>query len=143
MQTLSPTGSFFVTLVTMAKDFDTWNKQKKNINGREHSPLFHEREVWWCSLGLNIGYEQDGGEIFERPVLVIKKFSKDILWILPLTNSHKQNQYYIKLATGTSSIVLSQLRLISAKRLERFLYKLPEDQFAGILIRLQGFFPRY
>ena len=71
----------------MQKDFDTWNLQKKQINNKHRRITFHEREIWWCSLGLNIGFEQDGKNyLYERPVLVIRKFNKHTLWILPLTS---------------------------------------------------------
>ncbi|MBU2219125.1 hypothetical protein KKG15_01365 [Patescibacteria group bacterium] len=40
------------------KDFDAWNIQKKKIHSRDEKILFHEREIWWCSLGVNIGFEQ-------------------------------------------------------------------------------------
>ena len=129
----------------MPKDFDNWNEQKKNIHARKADVMFHEREVWWCSLGVNVGFEQDGGEkFFERPVLVIKKFNRDVLWVLPLTRSQKRNLYYVPVTVGdeNSAVILSQLRLISSKRLQRYMHKLPQGQFREILRLLQQFFPR-
>jgi hypothetical protein len=41
------------------KDFDGWNKVKKFTEQRER-PLFHEKEIWWCLFGVNVGSEQDG-----------------------------------------------------------------------------------
>ena len=111
----------------------------------ENGKFFHEREVWWCSLGLNIGYEQDGtNELFERPVLVIKKFNRDVLWVLPLTRSDKKNRYYFPVTVGdaNSAVILSQLRLISSKRLERYMHKLSTSQFNEILRLVQQFFPK-
>ena len=60
------------------KDFDNWNKEKKILESTANETLvFHEREIWWCSIGLNVGDEQDGkNDYFERPVLVIRKFNK-------------------------------------------------------------------
>jgi hypothetical protein len=62
----------------MFKDFDEWNEEKKNFE--KYSPeslIFHEREIWWCSLGVNLGDEQDGkNNLFERPVLVVRKTSQ-------------------------------------------------------------------
>lgn len=127
----------------MSKDFDGWNEKKKYIHDREHVPFFHEREVWWCVLGLNIGYEQDGGEKFARPMLVVKKFNKDVLWALPLTTSEKRDRYYVPISGQEgSAVILSQLRLISSKRLERLMYKLPNGQFQAILDQVKQFFPR-
>ena len=44
----------------MKKDFGKWHKKKTKVNEAEGTALFHEREIWWCSLGANIGHEKDG-----------------------------------------------------------------------------------
>jgi hypothetical protein len=63
----------------MQKDFDGWNEQKKSIHVASHAPLYHEREIRWCHLGTNIGFEQDGtGEGRSRPVLILKGFSREV-----------------------------------------------------------------
>ena len=59
----------------MEKDFDKWNELKKKIDTREdieeNEIFIKNRQIWWCSIGLNVGSEQNGhGEVFERPVLV-------------------------------------------------------------------------
>jgi len=128
-----------------SKDFDKWNKQKKKLHASERQVLFHEREIWWCSLGINVGFEQDGAnELFERPILIVKKFNRNVLWILPLTRSDKKNRYYIPITVGgaNSAVILSQLRLISSKRLQRYMHKLPQGQFREIVRLVQLFFPR-
>lgn len=59
----------------MAKDFDGWNTKKKLAHAINKRPFFHEREIWYCALGVNVGFEQDGkGKDFLRPVIGIKKF---------------------------------------------------------------------
>src|SRR3989344_107985 len=129
----------------MPKDFDRWNEQKKIIHTSRGLKFFHEREIWWCSLGLNIGLEQDGtNELFERPVLIIKKFNRDVLWVLPLTRTSKQNRYYVPISVGdaNSVVILSQLRLISSKLLQRYMHKLPKGQFKKILDLAMDFFPK-
>ncbi len=128
----------------MEKDFDTWNGVKQHIHANGGDKFFHEREVWWCSLGVNVGFEQDGKhELFERPVLVIKKFNRHVLWVLPLTSSDKDNMYHYRITSGEtgSVVILSQLRLISSKRLQRLMFKLPKGQFAEIVSAVQRFFP--
>lgn len=58
----------------MQKDFDNWNKEKKNINTRKELIFYRQREIWWCALGINIGFEQDGSDIeYRRPVLILTK----------------------------------------------------------------------
>ena len=130
---------------SMPKDFDKWNQRKKKLHADEKDMFFHEREIWWCSIGVNVGYEQDGtSELFERPILIVKKFNRDVLWVLPLTRTDKKNRYYfpITIGEGNSVVVLSQLRLISSKRLQRRMHKLSREQFEKIVAGVQQFFPK-
>lgn len=130
----------------MEKDFDQWNIKKKNIHARSGNILFHEREIWWCSLGVNVGFEQDGkNDFFERPILVIKKFNKDVLWILPLTRSDKSNKYHYRIKQdeeNDSMVILSQLRLISSKRLLRKMRMITGKEFNEIIDRVKEFLPK-
>ncbi len=115
----------------------TWAKLKVRLHLKPERQLvyFDEREIWWTSLGANIGYEEDGkNDYFERPVLVLKKFNRHILWILPMTTKIKQGLYYYHLEYKGEkfSIILSQLRLISSKRLQRKIRMLSKVQFQEI-----------
>ena len=75
----------------MKKDFQKWHTKKTEIErSNDIRIFFHEREVWWCTIGSNVGFEQDGkGEKFARPVLIFKKFNKEIFWALPLSTKIK------------------------------------------------------
>ena len=105
------------------KEFDAWNSVKKQLHASETVPEFKEREVWWCSIGVNLGYEEEGkNKNFERPVLVIRKFNKWLFVGLPLTSQIKQNIFHFELPTYNgikSAVILSQARVLSAKRLVR------------------------
>jgi len=105
----------------MIKDFEIWNGRKILINQKEVRVYFHEREVWWSALGVNVGFEQDGkGVEFHRPVLVFKKFNNEVFWGIPLSTRIKKSKFYspIKLSDNVSRVgILSQLRLMDAKRL--------------------------
>ena len=80
----------------MEKDFDGWNEEKKATNNREDRLLYHEREVRWCRLGVNIGFEQDGtGGDHSRPVLILRGFSANVCLVVPLTTSTKKNPYHV------------------------------------------------
>lgn len=135
-----------ITKQQIEKDFDNWNIEKKKIHNKNEVVLFHEREIWWCALGANIGYEQDGkNKLFERPVLIIKKFNQDVLWVLPLTRSVKENKYYYRIEQGNernSMVVLSQLRLISSKRLLRKMRTISKREFDDIINKIKEFFPK-
>lgn len=43
------------------KDFDGWIKRKKEHHYRKTlPPMFKERDIWWVSVGVNVGFEEDG-----------------------------------------------------------------------------------
>ncbi|OIO29268.1 hypothetical protein COX93_01645 [Candidatus Nomurabacteria bacterium CG_4_10_14_0_2_um_filter_30_12] len=126
------------------KDFDSWNEKKKSIDQKEisESIFFNEREIWWGSLGLNIGYEQDGkNENFERPLLIVRKFNRSIVWVLPLTTIAKNNKFHYTLKSSGSIVILSQIRLLSTKRLLRLVETINENEFNEILTKTKELFP--
>src|SRR3989344_8787526 len=97
------------------KDYKIWHKIKGYLHNEKVRPFFHEGEVWFCSLGENVGSEQDGrGVNFLRPVVITRKFNSEVCWGLPLTKNPKEGPYYFsfKLNDVLSTAILSQLRLI-------------------------------
>ena len=87
------------------KDFDTWNALKKHIHQKRFLAFVHAREVWWCSLGLNVGTEQDGKHAaFERPVLILRKFNRGSVPIAPITSQLKRTPYHVRLPMTASSM---------------------------------------
>ena len=74
------------------KDFVNWHKVKKSIDEKEKRINFQIRDVFFCSIGENVGFEQDGrGEEFLRPVVVVKKFNNEVFLGVPLTHTNKKN----------------------------------------------------
>lgn len=121
------------------KDYIRWHEIKRHLEGLNRRINFREREIWWCSLGENLGAEQDGKhERFERPILVFRKFNRDLFWDLPLTSTRKKSQFYfpIEIHGIPRSIILSQVKTMSAKRLTRRLAKIHPRMFDSVI---QGF----
>lgn len=130
----------------MEKDFDSWNGIKKVVHNDSVARIFfHPRELWFAHLGANVGFEQDGrGEEFLRPLLVLRKFNNEVCWVLPLTKKQKANNpYYMTVrysgfpevegaALHSSVVILSQLRLVDAKRFRYKIGTVHEDEFAVI-----------
>lgn len=121
----------------MEKDFDKWNKKKKQTHSQEkYLPLYHERQVRWCTLGVNIGYEQDGtGEGFSRPVLILKGFSRHVCLVVPLTTSQKKNPYHVSIGIiegREASAIISQLRLVDTRRLYLQIHTVDGETFKRI-----------
>ncbi|KND51040.1 MAG: hypothetical protein AB202_01355 [Parcubacteria bacterium C7867-007] len=114
------------------KDFDTWNQQKKFLEKRSVHIFAHNREVWWCALGLNIGAEIDGkNSVFERPVLVLKVYNSLTLLVLPVTSKKHENSFHhpVQIRGKLSWVKLTQVRVISSKRLLRKIGSISEDDF--------------
>ncbi len=119
----------------MNKNFDNWNDQKKIINDKS-GPFCHEREIWWCSLGVNIGFEQDGSDLgYRRPILILKSLSKETCLIIPLTTSksiHKLRPSIGFVDGKEASALLSQMKVIDTKRLVRKIGNLDKEMFENI-----------
>ncbi|MDD2657328.1 MAG: type II toxin-antitoxin system PemK/MazF family toxin [Candidatus Pacebacteria bacterium] len=135
----------------MKKDYNIWTPIKKGLHNADNPRLFfHEREIWYCHLGENIGFEQDGGDdMFLRPIVIIRKFNNDILWGVPLTRTQKDMPFYfafkLQSETGTddekSVAVLSQIRLIDAKRLRRMIGYISAEDFVLLKKKLIALLP--
>ncbi|HEY4476399.1 MAG TPA: type II toxin-antitoxin system PemK/MazF family toxin [Candidatus Paceibacterota bacterium] len=125
------------------KVFDSWNSDKKLIHFSEASPpYFKEREIWWCALGVNVGVETDGkNDNFERPVLLLAGFNKEMAWVLPITSRSNKSRFYYPLEYEGQKqwIILSQIRTISTKRLLRKIRVLSEEEFGPIVNLIIGF----
>jgi mRNA interferase MazF len=119
----------------MRKDFDKWNKEKKQTNSRK-GRFYHEREIWWCSLGVNVGYEQDAhGLLFQRPVLVVKGLSVNTCIVIPLTTSGEAHLMRIslgKIGKKEAFAVISQLRVVDTRRFTERLHIVDKELFKNI-----------
>jgi mRNA interferase MazF len=120
----------------MAKQFDDWNILKKVIDNTSSLVGFSQREIWWCRIGVNVGFEEDGkSQQFSRPVLVLRKFNKHFFLGIPLATSVKRNNPYYHVFTFQGqdiSALLSQTRPYDAKRLTDRIGQVPEQTFGEI-----------
>jgi mRNA-degrading endonuclease toxin of MazEF toxin-antitoxin module len=128
----------------MKKDFNKWNNKKQTIHDSGEYKLYHAREIWWCSLGVNVGSEQDGtGENAERPVLIVKGLSKQTCIIVPLTSSpekHKMRVPIGKIDGRQASVIISQIRVVDTKRLINKLGFIEANVFREITKTLRELF---
>lgn len=123
----------------MSKDFDKWNENKKAIENRPFQENVHERDIWWASIGINVGSEQDGkNEYYERPVLILRRFSRKVVLTIPLTSKPKSDPYHFHFISNNKpcSVILSQLKLLSTKRLRRFIGKISKEDFELLMVTL-------
>ncbi|HMO78986.1 MAG TPA: type II toxin-antitoxin system PemK/MazF family toxin [Candidatus Paceibacterota bacterium] len=127
----------------MQKNFDEWNEVKKHIeeNNEINNKFPSRKEVWHCNLGKNIGFEENGtSKDFSRPVLIIKKFNNKMFWVIPLSTKQKKLNFYFNFTDPDQrrvSAILAQLRLISVKRINRRMYKLPDEIYKNIINQIK------
>ena len=101
----------------MKKDFQKWHSQKRHIENERPRVFFKEREIWFCHLGENVGFEQDGrGDEFLRPIVVLKKFNNE-----------------------KSVAILSQIRLVDAKRLKYKMGDMKVEYFKVLKNKIRQF----
>jgi mRNA interferase MazF len=116
--------------------FEQWSKLKLRIDERDPRPYFKIREVWWASIGQNIGDEQNGkNQLFERPVLIVQKFYNNLFLALPLSTKAKRGNYYFRKTVNQKDgvVILSQSRVLDSKRLLRKIEMLDENSFSEIV----------
>lgn len=125
----------------MEKNYRDWMPVKSKVNNTASRPLnYREREIWVCSIGENIGFENDGkGKGFRRPVLVLKIYNRYSCLIMPLSTTQKRTKYHYEFDghTGKMSVaLLSQVRTIDSARLHDKIGYADKEDFSAIKTRL-------
>lgn len=125
----------------MQKGFDTWNIHKKEIEENMPTYFVNKREIWWCSLGVNVGSEQDGvGEYFERPVVVLRKLSATTFIILPLSTKKKLEvfQYEVVVNNTVAYVLLDQVKVVDIRRFLRRVQYMENSHFDEVVRRFKA-----
>lgn len=125
----------------MAKDFDGWNRKKQALDRISPNLHFHERELWWCSIGVNVGSEQHSlSADFSRPVVIVRCFTPEIFWAVPLTTKTRDDvPFRVRLSIHgiSNDALLLQLRAYDRRRLRRKLGTLSREDFDRIVSALR------
>jgi mRNA interferase MazF len=118
------------------KRFSSWFKIKEKLHENIYKPpLFKEGEVWWCSLGENIGSEINGkSDLFSRPVLIFKKLSSNSFLGIPMSSQVKRGSWYVEitLREKVSIVLLSQIRILDYKRLSTKIGHIDQSDFKKV-----------
>jgi mRNA interferase MazF len=120
-----------------------WWKINVLLSGSTSTRLFKEAEIWWCSIGINVGVEIFGkGPDFARPVIIFKKFNAHSFLGIPLTTQLKEGVWYIPISFSGKErrAILSQIRVFDARRLLRKIGTLAGDDFQNIQNRFINFY---
>lgn len=119
----------------MNKDFDSWNELKKGLDLYDVFLPIKEGEVWWCSIGMNIGIEMCGkGQEFSRPVVVLKKLSRFGFYGVPLTSQFHEGSWFVEFEFKNRKqyASLAQVRIFSTNRLTNRMGTLPMSDYLKI-----------
>lgn len=109
--------------------------KKNEMAIRNNSRTFLEGEIFWASLGENIGVEVYGkGNDFLRPVVVLHKYNRESLLVIPLTSQKQTSRWCVPFYhRGREEFaLLSQVRMISVKRLQRKMGRIDDADYRKI-----------
>ena len=124
----------------MEKDFDNWNELKKKIEEYSNDIIIKEWEIWWASIWINIKTESCGKWAeFRRPVLIVKKLSKNTCFVIPLSTKIKTWTWFANYDINwiQYTALLYQLKMLHINRLTKREIKLDNLTFKEIKKRLK------
>ncbi len=119
-------ASIYLKIGPMSKDFARWTTVKEKIEIRSIAKNPKRNEIWYASIGENIGNEICGkNHLFERPVYVLERLGNGCI-VIPLSTQSGNERFRYQFSSimnwRMSSALLDQIRFISNKRFDR---KLP------------------
>ncbi|MEK7201640.1 MAG: type II toxin-antitoxin system PemK/MazF family toxin [Patescibacteria group bacterium] len=118
------------------KRFLDWIGLKEQLHGAQHRPpLVSQREIWWASIGENVGSEINGkSSRFSRPVIIFKKLSHGFYFVIPTTTQEKTGTWYSGFTYQGKYMLacLHQARAIDYRRLTSRLGQIDSDDFESI-----------
>ncbi len=123
--------------------FKKWFILKIGLYRKEKQLFFKEKELWWCSLGVNVGEEALGkGDKFTRPVLIFKKFTGNSFLGLPITKQEHQGSWYVEITIHKEKrwVMLNQARMLDKKRLTNRVGSLDDKDFLKVKKRFLEFY---
>ena len=123
------------------KRFLAWIGLKEKLHNSGHRPPFvSEREIWWASIGENVGSEMNGkSDRFSRPVLVLRKLAHGFYLVAPTTTQRREGSWYVhvRLRDQDEYVCLNQVRTLDYRRLSSRLGQLDTDDFESVRIGFQ------
>ncbi len=124
----------------MKKDFDKWNKIKKELESKKSDLFFKQWDIWWISIWLNIKNESCWKwDYFRRPILILKKLSSDIFIWIPLSTKIKKWTWFVNYRHKwiEQTALLYQIRMFNKIRFQRKIWEIDEKNFLEIKKRLR------
>ena len=118
------------------KRFALWFGLKEKLHNIAHiPPHVSEHDIWWASVGENVGSEINGkSDLFSRPVIILKKLSHTFYFVIPTTTQAREGSWYIRFRQQERDMVacLHQARAIDYRRLSSKLGTLDDEDFSRV-----------
>ena len=123
------------------KQFDDWNTLKKKLQETKRDVRFKEGDIWWVSIGQNIKSESYWkGENYRRPIVVLRKLSKDTCICIPLSSQKKTGTWFCEYRNQwqDATALLYQIKMIHTNRFQRRIWYMDDSDFLNIKKRLKN-----
>lgn len=118
------------------KDFNSWLLLKAKLDALLHkAPFVSEGDIWWASVGENIGSEIGGkSSLYSRPVIIYKKLAHGFYFVIPTTSKNKTGTWYVSFEYKEQDMVayLHQARSIDYRRLSSKLGTIAQADYLKI-----------
>ena len=97
-----------VGIIQRVNRFFEWIGLKEKLHQSEHKPPFvSERDLWWASLGQNVGSEVNGkSDRFSRPVLIMRKLAHGFYLVAPTTTKQREGTWYVHVRLGNQDLLM-------------------------------------
>ena len=124
--------------------FLEWIGLKQKLHqGAQSPPLVSAGDIWWASIGENVGSEINGkSRLYSRPVIVFKKLAHGFYFVIPTTTKAKNGSWYVPFRQADRNMIASlhQARAIDHRRLSTKLGQLDDSDFDRVR---EGFWRLY
>lgn len=118
------------------KDFLKWFGLKQKLHeSKAKVPFVRERDLWWVSLGENVGSEVNGkSDLYSRPVIILKKLAHGFFLVAPTTTKDHEGSWYVPIVYNEKKtyVCLHQIRTIDYRRLSSRIGQISGDDFASV-----------
>ena len=120
----------------MFKRFLQWIALKESLHSSAHKPPHvSEGDIWWASVGENVGSEINGkSKLFSRPVVILRKLSHGFYFVVPTTTQQRAGSWFVAFRQNekTMSACLHQARAIDYRRLSSKLGTIDDEDFGRV-----------
>jgi len=124
--------------------FSEWIGLKQRLHeGTQLPPLVSDGDIWWASVGENVGSEINGkSRLFSRPVIIFKKLAHGFYFVIPTTTKPKIGTWFVAFRQANREMFASlhQARAIDHRRLSTKLGQLDDNDLRKVR---EGFWKLY